>query len=246
MSTVRPSTKCLLFVLVIAIPAAAGVSWKDKPYTKWTAKDVRKILRNSPWAKIVGTPYYPEGESGGPPEVTTTVPIMGRVPDDPAALSPPGPMKEVYEPQGAYVVLWASSETVQHAVVRASVLNVNVPAQGTESSTEASGDKYELVLASGNPSPLPWMDHDAVMDSAYLEAMGSRQRVSPTRIEIVRDAKSSINRSVVFYFPKRTAAEKPLISPDETAVEFFVQLGPRTLLAKFNLREMAGPDGPDF
>lgn len=175
MSTVRPSTKCLLFVLVIAIPAAAGVSWKDKPYTKWTAKDVRKILRNSPWAKIVGTPYYPEGESGGPPEVTTTVPIMGRVPDDPAALSPPGPMKEVYEPQGAYVVLWASSETVQHAVVRASVLNVNVPAQGTESSTEASGDKYELVLASGNPSPLPWMDHDAVMDSAYLEAMGSRQ-----------------------------------------------------------------------
>lgn len=133
--------------------------------------------------------------------------------------------------------------------MRASVLQSYTIRQREDVPIDDAGDEYVLVLVSDSPTPLPWMDHDAVMESARLKAMSTREEVSPTRVVIASDPKLGRNTSVTFYFPKQTASGKPLISAGEAAVEFYAKLGPRTLQAKFNLREMmvsSSPDGPDI
>lgn len=43
----------LLVGAIFATFVVAGDPWKEKPYTEWTAKDVKKVLEKSPWSKIV-------------------------------------------------------------------------------------------------------------------------------------------------------------------------------------------------
>lgn len=236
----------LLLVLTFAVPAAAGGPWKDKPYTSWTAKDVHKILWNSPWAKLIRTPYFPEAEYGGPPLTTQTIPIGGSIPPDQETGALPTPDQVGNRTEGAYVLRWASSQTIRHALMRAAVLH-SYENQARENVPIGNSDgEYVFVLVSDSPTPLPWMDHDAVMESATLQAISTKEEVSPTRVVIASDPKLGRNTSVTFYFPKQTTSGKPLISAGETFVEFYAKLGPGTLQAKFNLDDMLGPNGPDI
>ena len=59
--------KCKLFGLGLvgaAILSAAGF-WETKDYTEWSAKEVRRILSNSPWAKKVTLSFGGMGGPGG-------------------------------------------------------------------------------------------------------------------------------------------------------------------------------------
>lgn len=237
----------LLLVLAFAVPAAAGGPWKDKPYTSWTAKDVRKILWNSPWAKLIRTPYYPDAEYGGPPQSTQTIPVLGSgIPRDEETIELPPPDKAPYRPEGAYVLRWASSQTIRHALMRAAVLQSHENRAREDVPIDNSDDEFVFVLVSDSPTPLPWMNRDALMESATLQAMSTKEEVSPTRVVNVSDPKLGRNTSVTFYFPKQTPSGKPLISAGETSVEFFAKLGPASLRAKFSLGDMLGPNGPDI
>ncbi|HKW88261.1 MAG TPA: hypothetical protein VJN21_05850 [Candidatus Acidoferrales bacterium] len=203
----RPRTICLLLVLGVALPASAGDARKDKPYTSSTAKDVRKILWNSPWARVIRTPYFPEGEYGGPPHSTQTIPIGGTIsPDqnpDQETIGLPTPDKAPYRPEGAYVIRWASSQTIRHVLLRATILQSYENQAGEDVPIENSDDEYVFVLVSDSPTPLPWMDRDAVMESATLQATSTKEEVSPARVAIARNPALGQNTSVTFYFPNR-------------------------------------------
>lgn len=45
----------ILLIIIFAVAAVlwAGEPWKDKPWTEWTEKDVKKLLEKSPWAQRV-------------------------------------------------------------------------------------------------------------------------------------------------------------------------------------------------
>ncbi len=243
----RARTKYLILLMTVALAAAAGEPWKDKPYTQWSAKDVRKILRDSPWAKAVRIPYYPEQEFGGPPETSQKIQI-GQVPDDPAKdpMAVPSAETQVYRPEGIYIVRWASSQTIRQALLRDAVLRGGVRPEHAGPQAAGAADEYELVLVSDTPNPLPPIERTALMRTAYLEAGVSGRGVSPTRVEIHQLPNSRVIQSVSFYFPKRDPEGMPLISTRETAVEFFVQAGPARLRARFNPSEMASRNGVDL
>lgn len=40
-------------LIVAALVFAGGDPWKAKPYQQWDDKDVKKILEDSPWAKVI-------------------------------------------------------------------------------------------------------------------------------------------------------------------------------------------------
>src|SRR5713101_6745512 len=43
----------ILFIVVLASAAYADDVWKGKPYQQWDAKDVQRILNESPWVRVV-------------------------------------------------------------------------------------------------------------------------------------------------------------------------------------------------
>ena len=53
-----------LGLIGVAILSAAGF-WETKDYTQWSAKEVRKILNNSPWAKKASLSFGGMGGPGG-------------------------------------------------------------------------------------------------------------------------------------------------------------------------------------
>src|ERR1700732_2921319 len=60
-------------LLAAALVFAGGDPWKSKPYQQWDDKDVKRILEDSPWAKVVQVDVtwkadksYSSGDAGGP------------------------------------------------------------------------------------------------------------------------------------------------------------------------------------
>ena len=243
------SQKLLGLFLASAVPvvAASKTFWRTKPYATWTAKEVHKVMWDSPWAQVARTPYYPPGEYGGPPEQTQTLPPGNpRTPDhqlDP--LAPPSAITETYHPEGAYVVRWSSSQTVRHAILRDAELHGGDPSSVEAQSPSPPENDYKIVVQSDNPSPIPWLDRNNVKGSAYLRVDGTGAEMAAERVDIIREDAPARSR-VVFYFPKAFPSGKPLITSADHDVEFFAKFGPASLRVKFDLSEMAGPEGPDY
>lgn len=160
-------------------------------------------------------------------------------------LAPPSAIKETYHPEGAYVVRWASSQTVRHAILRDADLRGGEPSSVEAQSPSPPGNDYKIVVQSANPSPIPWLDRENVKESAYLRADRTRAEIAAERVDILR-GDAPARSKVVFYFPKASPSGKPLITTTNQDVEFFAKFGPASVRVKFDLREMAGPEGPDY
>ena len=237
----------LLTAAILAAAAASNDFWRTKPYTSWTAKEVHKVLWSSPWARMARTPYYPPEEYGGPPEQVKTFPPGNPRDPDPQMdpLAPPSAIKETYHPEGAYVVRWSSSKTVQHAMLRDAVLHGSGNSSAEERLPPSPGGDYKIVVQSANPSPIPWLDRQNVKESAYLRADGTGVEVAAERVDVLREDAPAHSR-VIFYFPKATPSGKPLITSADRIAEFFAKFGPASLRVKFDLNEMTGRQGPDY
>jgi len=247
MTVLRQGTMVVLLAVAISAVAASDEFWRTKPYTSWTVKEVHKVLWSSPWARIARTPYYPPGEYGGPPEQTQTFPQGNPRDPDPQMdpMAPPSAIKETYHPEGAYVVRWASSQTVQHAMLRDAELHGGGNSPAEERLPSAPSGDYKIVVQSANPSPIPWLNHENVKESAHLRAAGTGLEVAAERVDILRED-APVRSRVIFYFPKATPPGKPLITSADRIVEFFAKFGPASLRVKFDLSQMAGQQGPDY
>src|ERR1700683_1767932 len=58
---------CAAALALAGLLWAASDPWKAKPYSQWDANEVRKVLNDSPWAKLVTVPasWRPDSGSNG-------------------------------------------------------------------------------------------------------------------------------------------------------------------------------------
>jgi len=45
-------------IVLAAVIFAGNDPWKAKPYQQWDEKDVRKILADSPWSKVIEVAFF--------------------------------------------------------------------------------------------------------------------------------------------------------------------------------------------
>jgi hypothetical protein len=238
----------ILAILFVPLTLLAGDVWKDKPYSTWKEKEVRKILTNSPWAMELLIAYYPQRGSGNEIEVNPNIQV-GHVPVDPTRSGQlnPDAQTDIWQPKSTYVLRWASSRTVRRALFRQSVLRSAASRPAISAELDEESREYEIMLSS--PSVVtewPTLEASEWQARAYLETKRNPHRVLAISVEVRRGIQAEDGPTVIFRFPKKLSNGEPLIGLGETGVEFFTQVGPRILRATFNPMLMVAKDGLDL
>jgi hypothetical protein len=244
-------------LLTVFLPAAtgwAGDPWKEKSYKEWNEKEAFRVCNDSPWAKVVSVnaPWkakerntgargpYPEqgsgnrggyGEKGGPGE------------------RPTGPGPEGSQAQGsaaAFQIRWTSAKTMRQALGRLLVLRAGRQESEVEQLFAQQAPDYELAFSGPDMTPFQQSDEMHLKQKAYLRPKKSKQKLSPSRVEIQRAEDGKTVRQVIFYFAKKTDAGEPVITPDEKGVEFALQVGLLELKVSYEPHKMAAKEGQDL
>ena len=109
-----------------ATPAMAAGFWQKKKFPKWSDKDVRKLLTNSPWAQSDTISVSMEGRRENQPETWRDMRIPGNEPDMPGTgvgrpgESPVGGLGAPLSPlptSADMLLRWSSSLPIRQALV---------------------------------------------------------------------------------------------------------------------------------
>lgn len=234
----------------------AGDPWKEKPWTEWTEKDVRKVLDKSPWAhrtrfSIIPTLTRPSGP--GVAEQRGGSMPAGQWENEQVAAEasgmPPsgGPMPQPsLGPDrlttGSYMVIrWLSSRTVREAIARH--WQLTSPGQADESAKRVVSMELESYMISLSlPWPLSFSGTGMVRETAYLKLLPSGKKVGPVLVQKVKkNAVIAPAADLLVHFPKELEGQ-PVFTPKETRVEFHFDYGdpkkPRHAKVKFDLGKM--------
>ena len=236
---IRNTAFALGALAMLALCAWATDPWKNADYEKWSAKDVDKILNNSPWAKSILVPYYPY-LNGDRRETDEHIQIgSGR---DPSGVAD----SKIYQPDGTFTLRWNSALTLRRALYRDAVLK----GLGTDYATQRYliNDEENIVLAliPTGQTQLPPTEPPALRRETYLELHPSGRKIQATIAEERAWVDARDNRGYVFCFPQRQSDGSPTISKDVTEIEFFTQVGIRKFMAKFRVSEMVAGERPDY
>jgi hypothetical protein len=265
--------KAALFLFAAGFLAAAAYAddvWKTKPYTQWEEKDLRKVLTDSPWVKVV---HVNASWRGGGSETARRIPVA----NDPAA---PGSGGGGYGMTGSgsgttgntgqtaqtvgqmgggdpleanFLLRWASARTVRQAIARSQIMrNVLTPEEAEKALAEPLTE-YAITIVGQDMTPFLQMDEKALAANAYLRPKKEKTKLPPGRVLIQRrqgaDEKSLDPQSItaiVFYFERKTPSGEEAIPAQEKSAEFACETPKATIRASFDLQKMAGPQGPDW
>jgi hypothetical protein len=225
-------------VACLAVCVFASEPWKNADYEKWSAKDVDRILNNSPWAKQITIPYSPY-LNGDSPETDQQIKI-GKAGD------PSGADSQLYHASGTFTLRWNSALTLRRALYREAVLK----GLGTDYASQRylinDEENIDLVMIPTGQTLLPPTEATGLRRETYLELKPSGRKIyaviAETRMWV--DARDS--RGYFFAFPQRLKDETPSIPKDTTEISFFAQLGVRKFEAKFKVAEMMMGEGADY
>lgn len=228
----------------IALSSAVVVwaqAWKSKPPEKWSEKEAKKILSDSPWAQQALMPYHPLTEYGGrPPSVTDPQIRIGRIPvdtrDDPTSVSA--------RPSWTVTILWSSSRTVRRAVARQTSGSGVYKADSQHSEPR---QRIEItVLTQTTTWPLPDWRESELRDSTYLRFGKDGREVRPERVKITYFPGTQRVESYWFAFAREDMDGEPYLGARVQEVQFYCQLGPVAMRARFEPAKMVAHDGPDL
>jgi hypothetical protein len=113
----------LALIILATLAWASGDPWKSKPFAQWDEKDLRKILSDSPWSKVVQVPaaWKTGGDSSGAPDPNLPNATQERSPDGSVMGqgigAPKGPAIPQI-PQATFFVRWLSARTIREALRR--------------------------------------------------------------------------------------------------------------------------------
>jgi hypothetical protein len=245
-------------VLVLAaLVFAANDAWK-KPYQQWDQKDVRKILDDSPWAKVVQIDANWKNSKDAPDN---------SAPSGPAASAPAGGGKMGGQSPGAYpsggggtpaasgsdtaaqasfVIRWVSSLTLRRAAARNAELAGQLKPEDAEKELAQPVDIYGIALVGPDMRPFQSADDDTLVKSAALIEKKTKQKISPTKVQVSRAPDGKRIQSVVFVFPRKMDNGEPTIAPDAKSVEFSCSLNGVKFHVDFDLSKMQGNEGRDL
>lgn len=235
-----------LMFLLSATLLWAGDPWKEKPYTEWTQKDVQKVFQDSPWAHTVrilsgdvnlgrgpGPPSPPSAPGGGP-----APPLGGQQPAEPGGAWGQGtPQRTVF------VVLWGSSLTARQALVRQLELQGSIDPEQKQGLLSAELQQYQIVIYGPDMRAFQGLTEEAVRESAYLKPKRSKQKISPQRVEFLRQGTRLTE--VHLFFPRQVDGEA-VIGPEEKKVEVFCRASTADISTEFNLRKMTREGARDL
>jgi hypothetical protein len=230
---------CVVAVaLLLAIDLWAGEPWKQKSYKVWNQNDVRKILNESPWAKrieVEGDPTKHAGmessENGG-----TSEGAAGEESDEGG-----GGREENDRAQMTFVVRWVSSRTIRQAWVRGEVLQKRISESDTDKFLPPPSDDSQLLIVGRDMSFFKKLDEATLRARSFLLLTKSKQKISPSAVQIVRLPDGKAIKGILFRFPK-----KPLVSIDDNDLKFVSLAGTTQIKASFDLQKMVDNEGTDF
>ena len=239
-----------LGLIGIAILSAAGF-WETKDYTEWSAKEVRKILNNSPWAKKASLNFggmggrggqgsrggsgggagggrgggggggFPGGGGGGADSVRMSGPDTSGYGRAGGGQSPP---------QLELTIQWSSALPVKQALMRGRFGNEAHTAAEAKQFLQRRETHY-LVLVSGFSGRMARMSQntDRLRETTSLK----RKNKDPIRPEVVERYNQEESVTLYVAFPRTD----PIVLEDKN-VEFEMKLGPMTVKCKFKLKDM--------
>jgi hypothetical protein len=247
-----------------ALLFAGGDPWKSKPYRQWDDKDVKRILEDSPWAKIVQVDVTwkagkdsSTGDVGGPaPATNQPVPAGGggkamgggASPAAPGTNTPVAGAGDSASSSGeaSFLVRWVSSKTVEKAVYRKAELAGTVKPEDVDKELAKNLDVYELVVFGPDMKPFQSADEDVLKTSAGLIVKKTKQKISPYKVEITRSPDGKKVTAVGFAFLRKAANGEPTIADDERGVEFNCFVGGAKIRATFDISKMQDTQGRDL
>ena len=239
-------------VLLVALLAwAGGDPWKEKPYQQWDEKEVRRILTDSPWARLVrvnaswkgGSSEEEAGEgSAARPQGGTS----RGYPSEGGAQPGAGGYGGSQAPQAAFLVRWNSSRAVRGAAYRGAILSGQMKQAEAEKLMAQPIADYEVLVTGPDMTPFVGADEGALKAAAYLQMKRSKQKVGASRVQIQRAPDGKGVSAVLFSFPKKAENGEAQIAPDEKGVEFVCALHNLSLRSSFEPQKMADKQGQDL
>jgi hypothetical protein len=243
-----------LSIFLLAAAAAADEPWLDKSYRSWNQKDVHKILNDSPWAQNVQAmaPWlrrttvaqFPRRRPGDTAPGETDYPTdVASDASQPYGLPPGAAIANA--PHATFLIRWGSAKTVRAAEAREAILRGRMQPGEADETLKQEPSEYELVLVVNPSIGLPEHDEFKLQEGARLRGTSTKEDVLATRAKI-EESPDGKSIEVHFYFPKRTSAGNPSLSPDETEVEFECSVGGSSIRATFHPQKMRTEAGPDL
>jgi hypothetical protein len=238
-------------LLLAAIVWAGDDPWKAKPYQQWDAKDVRKVLDASPWARNVqvAAPWISAGDaadadSGGPSSQPS--------PTRPAPAPQPGGYGAGNSGPGAqtatvtFVVRWASSRTVREALLRNAMLAGQIQEDAAAQQLAQPVEAYEIVVAAPDMKPFQSVDEKILEHGTFLVDRKTKQKIAPSGVKILNSEDGKKVQSVAFFFPKKSDSGVSTIAADEKTVDFLCVVTNVKIEASFDISKMLDTLGRDL
>ena len=226
--------------------------WKAKPYQQWDAKDVRKVLDASPWARSVQVeaPWISGGDAGA---ADSGGAASRPSPMGPAQAQRPGANGAADVGGGAqtvatvtFVVRWASSRTVREALLRGAILAGQITEEAAAQQLAQPVETYEIVVAAPDMKPFQSVDEKILQNGAFLIDRKTKQKLSPTSVKIQNTDDGKRIQSVAFFFPKKSDTGISTISAEEKTVDFLSVVTNVKIQVSFDISKMTDTVGRDL
>jgi hypothetical protein len=224
---------------LLAVCVWASDPWKNADYEKWSAKDVDRILNNSPWAKSITIPYSPY-LNGDRRETDQRIRIGSGA--NPSGVAD----SQIYEPSGTFTLRWNSALTLRRALYRDAVLHGTPTDDASQKYLINDEENIDLVMIPTGQTRLPPIDGSNLRGKSYLELRPSGKKIYPVIAEERAWVDARDSRGLLFSFPQRLKDGTPAIPKDVTEITFFSQVGVRRFEAKFKVAEMMLGEGADY
>jgi hypothetical protein len=203
-----------------------------KDYKQWDAKDVAKIMDDSPWARTATvSKYWPDA-----PKPESSSRVHGSAVNDFA--------------QATFLVRWVSSVTMRRAIARNGMLTKNESADDADKYANEIPATYDVAVIGPDMYPFGPLATDAAIEQlrqkVYIENRGANPHVVPVKLEVRMNDDNKTVAAVTFHFPKKNADGTPVFAPSLKGVDFVCTAGKDEIRVHFDFTKMVTQQGLDL
>jgi hypothetical protein len=231
----------VLLLVLAALVWAGSDPWKTKPFQQWDAADIKKIVTDSPWARVIriNAPWKSgqAADSSGSASGLKHGQGSGGSDDDDESSSPT---------QAAFIVRWVSSRTVRAAALRGAVLAGQLKEEEAERELAQPVEVYQVLVAGPDMKPFESADETILKNNTEFIAKKTKQKIAPSKVQISHSADGKKVQGVVFSFPRKSDTGESTISPDEKMVTFSCTVGAAKIEMSFDISKMQDMQGRDL
>ena len=107
-------------------------------------------------------------------------------------------------------------------------------------------DDSQLLIVGRDMSFFKELDEAALRARSFLLLTKSKQRVSPSAVQIVRLPDGKKIKGILFSFPKKPLVRPSTLSIDDNDLKFVSPAGTTQIKASFDLQKMVDNEGTDL